>query len=348
MTQIIQSLNNSSDAWTRLIFAILWQSTLLAAVIALVSLLLRRTSPAVRYWLWQIVAIKLLMMPFWTRAIPLPSWAGGARPHGVEIVEAVEHPRSTPGGSTAGADGEPVGREWVGPKPVGTQAAERSVGDSPPSGPSIWLRLGEITWQSWLLMGWGAAVVLQVVRLFWQRVRLGRLLRRADEADAELASLVRGLAERLGLRSVPSIALIDADCPLFVCGWRRPVLVMSRGLAASLERSQLRQVVLHELAHLKRHDLIWGWTAEVARLVYFFHPVVHWVCYRLRLERELACDQLAMAFSGGTPADYAQTLIHVVDHDSQPAVLRTAEALSTGLDGHETPSGQKKNAGNES
>jgi hypothetical protein len=158
MTQIIQGLNNLSEAWTRLMWAILWQSTLLAAVTAGVALLLRGTSPVVRYWLWQIVAIKPLLMPFWTWAIPLPSWAGGARPHGTEMVKAEEHPRSTPGWSTKGTDGEPVGPESVGPDsvgigPLGTQSSGMSAGDSPPSGPSTWRKLGEITWQPWLLIG---------------------------------------------------------------------------------------------------------------------------------------------------------------------------------------------------
>ena len=97
--------------------------------------------------------------------------------------------------------------------------------------------------------------------------------------------------------------MTPADCPLLVCGLRRPVVVLPGRLAGSLDRSQLRQAVLHELAHVKRRDLLWSWPAEIARMFYFFNPIVHWVCYRLRLERELACDQLAMAFGGGTPAD---------------------------------------------
>jgi beta-lactamase regulating signal transducer with metallopeptidase domain len=325
MSQIIQNLNGSSDAWMRLMGAILWQSALLVGLIALVALLLRRASPVVRYWLWQIVAIKLLLMPFWTLAIPLPSWAGGVpgAPSGsrvghadvATVVEPPEHGRAAPDGPSAPVDVRSAGSEADRAQPI-----EARAGDRLPSGPSLWQRLGELTWQSWLAIGWLAVVVLQLVRLLWQRVRLGRLLRRAAPAGAELASLVRTLAERLGLRRGPSIALIDADCPLFICGLRRPVLVLSRSLAASLERSRLQQVILHELAHLKRHDLLWGWTAELGRVLYFFNPIVHWVCCRLRLERELACDQLAMALSGGTPADYAQTLIHVVGHDSRPAL----------------------------
>ena len=87
---------------------------------------------------------------------------------------------------------------------------------------------------------------------------------------------------------------------------------------ASLGAAERRQVILHELAHVKRRDLPWGWPVEIARIVYFFHPLVYWVAHQLRLERELACDQLAMARSGHTAADYAQTLVQVVSHVSQP------------------------------
>jgi beta-lactamase regulating signal transducer with metallopeptidase domain len=101
---------------------------------------------------------------------------------------------------------------------------------------------------------------------------------------------------------------------------------------ALLGPAERRQVILHELAHVKRHDLAWGWPVEIARIAYFFHPLVYWLAYRLRLERELACDQLAMARSGHPPADYAQTLVQVVSHASEPAVLQIA-AISAGLTG---------------
>ena len=66
--------------------------------------------------------------------------------------------------------------------------------------------------------------------------------------------------------------------------------------------------------------------------MYFFHPLAYWAAYQLRLERELACDQLAMARSGHSPADYAQTLVQVVSHASAPASPQTA-AISAGLTG---------------
>ena len=313
MTSLIPTVNQWSQAWTGLMWAVLWQSTLLIGLVALIAMLLRRSSPGVRYWLWQIVAIKLLLMPFWTAVIPLPSWVGGVLPSNPAATEAPEHVADGPMDVT----GVPLS-----PLPDMPQRSALPAPESPG-----W-KLADVTWQSWLLAGWLLIVLWQVVRLLWQRLRLGRLLRRSAPADPELAAMVRDLAAELGLRAKPVAALVDADCPMFVCGLRRPVLALPAGLAASLNRDRLRQALFHELAHVKRLDLLWAWTIEFARIVYFFHPLVYWVGYRLRLERELACDQLAMALSGGSPAEYADTLIEVVSH--------TPQAVSAGLDGKTT------------
>ena len=64
-----------------------------------------------------------------------------------------------------------------------------------------------------------------------------------------------------------------------------------------------------------------GW---IARIVYFFHPVAHGMAYRLRLERELACDQIALMHTGRDARAYAETLVQVVSRQSEPVALRTA------------------------
>ena len=135
---------------------------------------------------------------------------------------------------------------------------------------------------------------------------------------------VRVLAQRLGLRHEPRVLLADHPGLLFVCGLLRPTLVLPRSLPAALSAADMDQVVLHELAHLRRGDLYWGWTIELARILYFFHPLVYWVGYCLHLEQELACDQVAMAVSGHAAGDYAQTLVRVVSYAAEPADSQAA------------------------
>jgi hypothetical protein len=72
MLAIVETLNELSPGWLALAVAILWQSSLLIVAVAAVAWIMRRASPAVRYWLWQLVAVKLLLMPLWTASIAVP------------------------------------------------------------------------------------------------------------------------------------------------------------------------------------------------------------------------------------------------------------------------------------
>lgn len=112
----------------------------------------------------------------------------------------------------------------------------------------------EVSWQSWLLTGWAMIVVWQLVGLLRLRLRLDRLLRDAKPGDRELVALLEDLAGQLCLRRVPRIVLTTNGGSPFVCGLRRPYLVLPKNVLSSLDDAQLRQVMLHELAHLKRRD----------------------------------------------------------------------------------------------
>lgn len=326
MLTMLQTLDGWAEGWLKVTGAFLWQSTLLVALAALVAWCLRRSSPVVRYWLWQIVAIKLLLMPFWSLAVPLPSWTWRTPP---SRPVTLEPPESHPPKEFADNPTPLVlPHRLPPPQRADTEPAPRS-----PLWGELWVA---ISWQTWLLSAWFAVVLWQLLRLLRQRAWLARLLRQAVAPDEELARLVAGLAGDIGLRRAPAAVCVGGDCPLFVCGPWRPTLVLPSPLISTLGPAERRQVILHELAHVKRRDLLWGWTAEVARTVYFFHPLVWWVAYRLRLERELACDQLAMAHSGHPPGDYAQTLVQVVSHASEQAGLQAA-AISAQLTGNQSP-----------
>jgi beta-lactamase regulating signal transducer with metallopeptidase domain/Tol biopolymer transport system component len=192
--------------------------------------------------------------------------------------------------------------------------------------------LGQLTCRSWFVVAWLGGIVWQ---LGWMLVRHGRLrwlLSRATAAaEPRLLAAMEQVAGQLGLPQRPALLLTDGLGTPFVCGLLRPALVLPRGLMAELDPDCWREVLLHELGHLKRRDLWWGWLPALARVVYFFHPVAHWVWSRVRLERELACDQLAMMHSGRSAAHYAEVLVQVVSHASIPAALtmRSLEGLST-------------------
>jgi beta-lactamase regulating signal transducer with metallopeptidase domain len=319
MSTIITTVNHWAEAWLGIMIAVAWQSALLVAAATLIAWLLRRASPVVRYWLWQIVAVKLLLMPFWTLAVPLPAWT--------ETKPVAESAAVRP------SEGSGADQFRLMPRNV-SSLPDGPGGKSSLQAPQFWDIFSAVTWRAWLLLAWMAVLLWQCVRLFMQHLQLTKLLNQGVPASAGLIGLVAELAGQIGLSRVPAAVCVAGDCPLFVCGLWRPRLVLPGRLLDSLEPAERRQVVLHELGHIKRHDLFWGWPIEIARIVYFFNPLVYWAAYQIRLERELACDQLAMAQSGHPPAEYAQTLVQVVSHSSEPASVQAA-AIAAGLTGSE-------------
>jgi len=306
----IEHLNSWSDAWADAMWAVVWQSAILACLVAIAVGALRRSAPQLRYWLWQIVAIKLLLMPFWMLALPLPVWLDGGR------------------AASATTPNQQVASTPMPPSSEPTRAATRSQPDGKSIQPaaSLSLDVAHLNWKTWLFVVWAVGVGGNVARLILQHIRLSRLLRQTSTASERVTKSVSEAAGTLKLRRPPNVLSIETECSPFVCGVLRSKLVLSQRLTETLDETQLRQVVLHELAHVKRRDLVWGWIPEIARIAYFFHPVAHVAYSRIRLERELACDHLAISLSGRSAQDYADMLVHVIRDAIRPALLRTVPA----------------------
>ncbi len=324
MTWLVDALNRCGTVWASLVGVALWQSTIVAILVAMAAWALRRSSPAVRFWLWQLVAIKLLLVPLGTWSVGL-SWLPAIEPSPaqVELAAIVAEPSPAPPLDM------PTKQE---PKPAASLASVASATSVQP------VTFRDLTWQGWLFAGWTVIVAMLGFRLWLQRHRLNALLRATTDADEALCSVVAQVAEQLGLKNPPRVRITNLDCSPFVCGLLRPSIVLPKSLVGELTAAELRQILAHELAHLKRHDLTWGWIAEIARVAYFFHPVIHWASYRIRLERELACDQIAIQHSGRTPIQYAETLVRVLSAASLPSSLRGAVAS---LDGGAPPRGHE-------
>jgi beta-lactamase regulating signal transducer with metallopeptidase domain/Tol biopolymer transport system component len=256
-------------------------------------------------------------MPWWIVTIPLPhSLTAGAAATSPPAAKTTGYRQDVPAAAMGRLVAPPVGG-------AGLAASES------PGWPGF---LGQLTWRSWFVVAWLGGIVWQLGCMLVRHGRLRWLLSRATAAaEPRLLAAMEQVAGQLGLPQRPTLLLTDGLGNPFVCGLLRPVLVLPRGLMAELDPDCWREVLLHELGHLKRRDLWWGWLPALARVVYFFHPVAHWVWFRVRLERELACDQLAMMHSGRSPAHYAEVLVQVVSHASIPAALtmRSLEGLST-------------------
>src|SRR6185295_12499034 len=92
-----------------------------------------------------------------------------------------------------------------------------------------------------------------------------------------------------------------------VIGWLRPVILVPAAAIAGLSPEQLEAVLVHELAHILRYDHLVNAAQTLVETLLFYHPCVWWTSARIRHERELCCDDLAVA-SCGDAVCYARAL----------------------------------------
>ncbi len=108
-------------------------------------------------------------------------------------------------------------------------------------------------------------------------------------------------------------------------GFMKPVIVVPGWVMRELSADELNQIVLHELAHLRRWDDWTNLAQKVVKALFFFHPAVWWIEKRLSLEREMACDDAVIAETA-SPRAYAECLAHLAEKTLMQRSVALAQA----------------------
>ena len=289
--------------WTLVHFA--WQGTLVALAAAVALWLLRHATAQSRYAVGCLALGAMLVLPGAT------AWRLVAAPESGTPVAEVRRAVFV-----RVAAGEPVQRDRL-------FMGIRRRAPIPPGAPAG-ASLGPRTLPT-LVALWLAGVVLLLARLAggWWRVR--GLYRSALTLPASRwQQTTARLAQQLGLRRL--VRVVDAafvDGPV-VIGWLQPVVVLPVAALAGLTPAQVRAILAHELAHVRRHDAAVNFAQTIAETLLFYHPAVWWVSSRIRTEREHCCDDVALAVSGDAHA-YASALAELETwRTAQPALSLAA------------------------
>jgi beta-lactamase regulating signal transducer with metallopeptidase domain len=158
-------------------------------------------------------------------------------------------------------------------------------------------------------------------------VRRYRRQSRAIE-DADLLELVDVLRAELqcsrALELRESCALITAA----TIGWRRPLVLLPNDWREWTEQ-QRRVVIAHEIAHVCNNDFLAVMFGQLGAMMHFYHPVVHWLVNRLRLEQELTADAAAARVSGGHRVYLATIAELILRQNDRPLVWPARSFLPT-------------------
>ncbi len=317
---MIEQLNTIADLWWDWVAAMFWQVSLLIVLIACIDRLTRRwTWPQLRYALWSLVLIKLILPP----TLSLPS---SVMPRLTPVVAERLSVESRMGNSFAhadrGADRDeaawasqlpilPLSAEDMTPRAaVYTQPLQPAVESEPveiaqPAGPAL-------DWRVYALGLWlaGAAVLAGFLMLRLRSLsKVQGQTSKASPLPESFYDQLGGCAGRLQLRHLPRVVVTDkVTCPA-VFGALRPVLLMPRGYLERLSRRDTEHMLLHELAHVKRGDLFAHGVYMLLQIVYWYNPLLWLLRRQIHYLRELCCDATVAGLLREETGAYRQTLL---------------------------------------
>ncbi len=318
-----------SELCARLALALghfVWQGALIAFVAASIAALLRRASANTRCVVWLTALIAMSLAPVITFGV-VNGGRGSSRQFAlsddieeIRRAEGRQPPDNDRWPESPGPDGRRLAKNQTGSVASQWQSedlalagsrrttANESIETLPAPSSSAWQRLAPWTVGAYLVGVCGMLVRLAVG--LWG----GRALRKRStpiRSDA-LADSAARIAKALGLRLAPALAWCDEVAVPTVIGVLRPTILLPLSLTSGLAPEQVEAVLAHELAHLRRWDHLVNVLQRVVESLLFFHPAVWWVSSRVRLEREHACDDLAVSL--GTPRlAYAASLLRVAE-----------------------------------
>ncbi|MBC7891716.1 MAG: M48 family metalloprotease [Sphingobacteriaceae bacterium] len=240
----------------------LWQGTLLALAVALVSRAFRRQPASTRY------AVAL-------SALALQTGAFG-------LTLALCYASTAPAGGLAFASMSPETAAAT------TPASLRTFLENHLDGLVLGWLAGVGVLAARLLGGW--ALVQR-----WAR-------RSARPVAASWQTSLDQMRQSLGLqRAVSLLETARVSVPMTV-GWLKPVVLLPLGLLSGLSPRQIEAILAHELAHVSRHDYLVNLIQSLADVLFFYHPALWWLSARVRAEREHCCDNVAVAVTGNRVA----------------------------------------------
>ncbi len=223
--------------------------------------------------------------------VPLPGTRGSAPPLRARVA---------PPGPRSGA-----------PAFAGGLAPARTTSRPPTAGPAA---AAQPWWAMTLAALWLAGVLRQAA-LTARELRLVRRFLQHSEpvTDQGVLALAADLRGNLGLppvelRASPADALLAA--PLTARALR-PVVVLPAAGIGRMSRQELAMTLGHELMHVRRRDLLWGWIPAAAARLFFFLPPAAWAAREYALAREAACDAAVLRLLGASPASYGRLLLRL-------------------------------------
>jgi beta-lactamase regulating signal transducer with metallopeptidase domain len=285
------------DAWTTTMWRACWQGSLVVLAVWSICRLIPSMPAKYQCWFWRLAVLKfvaVLLLPFAFDVPLLPAPAAAANDSNAPLTSSV-------------------------PASEMEQVQSNQLRSDLPQ-----IRIV-------LCVAWFIGVGWNLTRLMTDWCAVKRLRRRSQAIEYVPTLEQLAFCGRLfGLRANPELLEVTGCGSPMLIGILRPAIVVPSETLCRLDASEQAMVLGHELAHIRRADLLWTLVATLVRSVFFFHPLV-WLNERwLVMAQEVAADELAVAQQHHDPVSYGKLLVSVVSKLGPSRVLPTMSMGTAG------------------
>lgn len=306
-------LGLEASAWLAFLIDLFIKGSLVLLIGLACEKLLKRSSASVRSFLWTAIIFILLLFPLATNFYfsPAEKEAEGIAEAGSAFIQILESP----------VEKEDFGvAEAISIESISSDQGVSNKDKTENPGGAFTLP----HWSLLLATIWILGVIISVMFTLYKFAGSRRLLSATCSLDAlNIEKAIAVVRRKLGIKRQVRVMLsarLDIPC---IAGLFRPVLVLPI-VATTWEKEKLESVIFHELAHVKRVDLLRLVILELACAVHWMNPLIWHMAAKYRLEVENACDDFVIN-SGIKKSSYARQLFDFI------SLLNSAENVPTGV-----------------
>ncbi len=327
----ITTLNNVGRGFCSYSAGIFIQSSLLIILLLLIDLLIRkRVRASLRYWIWMLVFVKLILPPTLCLPTGIGYWCGDylssdsvlkqistiSKKESAEIpakkdfselvsVPLIQEPTEFADITKSQDYVKSAKAPEVFPPPTDIEPASPIFKESPAMNP--------VTWQAIVFLIWLVGLLVISVLLIQRVLFVRGLVAQSKPSDEGLTEIMNQCRGSLGIRLNIKLRLSGNISSPAVCGLINPAILMPPNLIKKLSPDRLKAVLIHELAHIKRGDLWINLVQTILQIIYFYNPFVWLANAVVRRIREQAVDEMVLVALGAEAKSYSNTLIDVAE-----------------------------------
>ncbi|MFS1514157.1 M56 family metallopeptidase [Chengkuizengella sp. SCS-71B] len=182
-------------------------------------------------------------------------------------------------------------------------------------------------------MIWLFGVLMVFILLLIENIDYNwKLSKKPKCKDEDILSLLETCKKKLKVSSNVQLIYDEKVVSPSIIGLLVPKIVISKPLFESLSKNEKKYILLHELTHFKKKDVLIQWMSIIVLAIHWFNPIIWYSFYQLRKDCELSCDASVLSqLKKDEYLAYGNTLLSVLGKVSKPSLIPRSIGMSTNL-----------------